>query len=89
MKIFEDFLFPREMRWEYAQGNVASDLTISTGKQHEEILTAATKIYQGALSAQPFPKIGFLNLMLPVDCNATCPKICYIGKKRIQDQNKG
>lgn len=82
MRIFETKLFPEGMRREYALGNVASDRALSTGKRHDEVLAAAGKIYPEALTANPFPRIGFLNLMLPVDCNATCPKICYIGRKR-------
>lgn len=82
MNIFENALFPEGTRWDYALGNVASDLDLSGGGRHAEILAIAEKVYPEALMTKPFPRIGFLNLMLPVTCNATCPKICYIGKKR-------
>lgn len=84
MNIFEETLFPAGRRWDYALGNVASDLKLSKGKRHAEILTKAKRLYPGALETEPFPKIGVLNLMLPVGCNASCPRICYIGPKKTQ-----
>lgn len=84
MNIFEDTLFPAERRWDYALGNVASDLKLSKGPRHAEILAKAKQLYPGALETEPFPRIGVLNLMLPVGCNATCPGICYIGPKKTQ-----
>lgn len=76
VSIFENKLFSESMRWKYAMGNVASDLDLGIE------LDTVKKIYPKALIVEPFPRIGILNIMLPVSCNAKCPKICYIGKKR-------
>jgi hypothetical protein len=84
MNIFENTLFPERERWNYALGNVASDLALSKEKRRIEVFATAMQIYSEVLAAKPFSRIGLLTLMLPVDCNATCPKICYIGKKLIK-----
>ena len=84
MDIFEDTLFPMRSRWDYALGNVASDLRLSKEKQCAEILAKAKQLYPEALETDSFPRIGVLNLMLPVGCNATCPRICYTERKQPQ-----
>lgn len=84
MNIFENALFSERKRWNYALGNVASDLNLSKGERRVEVLAKTMQIYSKALAIKPFSRIGVLSLMLPVGCNATCPKICYIGKKRIK-----
>ncbi|MFA4872536.1 MAG: radical SAM protein [Patescibacteria group bacterium] len=82
IKTFDDILFPLQMRWEYALGNVASD---SRGEfDKKQFNERAPRLYPGFNHVAPHPRIGVMNLMIPVGCNATCPNICYtdIGKRR-------
>lgn len=79
---FEDVLIPEDVRWAYALGNVASDYEL--GWLEGDRLATAKLMYPGFEGRSPISRIGFLNLMLPVGCNATCPKFCYIGHKRTE-----
>lgn len=79
MKTFEEILFPFKLRWEYALGNVAHDITNAP-----TLSTRASTLYPGFVAAHPCPRIGVLSLMLPVGCNATCPNICFTDITRWQ-----
>lgn len=84
-KTFEDELFPRSLRWEYALGNVAHDFasvqqverTGQTATLKKELLEKAPKFFPEFEKAPPLPRIGVMSLLLPVACNATCPSICF------------
>lgn len=77
MRIFEDALFPRALRWEYAIGNVVSDAGCVGENFKEEFVRKANLLYPDWQTADSRARIGMLSLMLPVGCNASCPGICF------------
>lgn len=77
IRTFEDMLFPSTKRWEYALANVALDANVTTGELKDQFLEACPRLYPGFQDVRGEVRVGMLNLMLPVGCNALCPNICY------------
>lgn len=77
LRTFEDELFPIKDRWEYALGNVASDAKHVGPEFKDRFAFVAPQLYRGYKDTPWRVRVGIMNLMLPVGCNAECRDICY------------
>src|SRR3989344_2805252 len=77
LRTFEDSLFPHELRWVYALSNAAADAKLVHDGKKEEFSVVAPRLYPGFENVNAVSRMGVMNLMIPVGCNATCPDICY------------
>lgn len=74
---FEDMLFSLAERWRYALANVALDATHVIDELKDRFVETCPGLYPGFQNVEGESRIGMLNLMLPVGCNALCPNICF------------